>query len=180
MTKKAFQSLVDRLNGRLTANLISVYSADYDCTGGGDDSPGMKCLEALRRTQQSLAVLQPLVQALNDSAVPGREIMRRARTAEHAHFQLPASLGEKALQRDLKTATGNADWQFVTNLLTAGGSDPDVGLSLDVLTSGDVRSAFQDREITKLFVTLMRSDGQLEELKKLTLAIGGVSILGKD
>ena len=63
----------------------------------------------LRSTQQSLEVLQPLVLALNDLLIPGREIMRRARAAEHSAYTAPSSLGEKALQRGLKTATDNID-----------------------------------------------------------------------
>ena len=171
---KALQTVADRVKGRLSTALVNLYSTGFDPLAP-EETAKMKVLQNLRAVQRSVQLVTPLVSALSDEKVPGHELWAAAKAATTDTFAPCAKLVEIALQRDLEKASKDGNFDAMLALLgvgaDAGRPAAEAAFNVYLLNTADKRTAFQEREIFRLLAELMRGDGQIENLAKMTSAI---------
>lgn len=176
VTPTVLKNVQNRLKGRLTPSLVHLYSQGYDPSENGEITDGMKTLESLRELERHISRVEPLVVAVQNKSLSGKELLQTSLEAECEGFKCPAKLIELAIQRDLEKAWAIQNFADFAAVLTAGEETGDL-LNISRISVEAEQIEFQDRELTKACSNLLREEGKVELLKVLLAAFEGVRVL---
>ena len=180
---KTFKSLSDRLNSRLTAPLVKVYTDGYDASASSStsvESDGMKTLEALRDVQVVLSRVEPVVQLIGLPTASGQELLRQLKLATCDKFSPAPQMFELPMTWELGAALASKDWSRIANLLTwVGDGSAGGGSELVCLQNihEDQRGIYQEAAMVKLYTDLLKEEDKVAQVLDLNIALAGVPLL---
>ena len=176
---KVLQAITSKVQGRLTPQLVAVYTLGYDPTNASEQpTAGMDVLEKLRDVQRLLNAVADFVAALHSETATGREIWIAGRAATCDGFQPPSMLAQYALQKDLDSMAKDRDLTGMRALLRCTDDpEPNQAFNASLIPEGEQRQTFLDREITRLVAELLREEQKVPQVKELILAVLSMKLL---
>ena len=101
VTAKAFEQLMTKMQARLSSNMVTIFSHGYVVGAPEAGHEGMQMLTRLRAIKSKLDHLSPVVAAMNDANIPGKDLVRAVVTCSD-QVELPNDILETGLQRLLE------------------------------------------------------------------------------
>ena len=169
VSMKALELTRKKVTEKLTANWISIFTADFDPqhqASTGEDEGGVTFLKELKVLESKLQSATGFVELMNaDSkkAQGGVSLRLAAEEARTAGINLPHTVDEIALVREMKQLLAQNSFTAYKDLLSASPASGCEGVN--TLPEAE-RQSFQEKCISRDLCNLMRPDGQVE----LTLA----------
>ncbi|CAE7282680.1 unnamed protein product [Symbiodinium sp. CCMP2592] len=170
---KALGTVCDRLQNRLTPALCAIYCQGYDASDpSAAATPGMTCLEKLRQKQRVLGSVKDhldLVAGLHETKTTGQNLYKAAVAAKSDDFKPVLKCYEIALQRAVDSAATEKDYPTMMTLL----KEDRTSFNLSILEDADRQARFQEREVTRLCVSLLAEDNRVNEVASLVNVVLG-------
>lgn len=132
LVPKATRAAVDKVNGRLTTELVVTYCANW--TAGGPPTRGIQVLEKLKEAQAKMNVVAPLVDALHGDAstADASTLFQCIAAARTAGVQVASVATEIMVARSVSMAAANKDWDKFFELLNPESEIVDQGVRVFV------------------------------------------------